>query len=96
MITYTCTQICITPTLGVDTKTCLPFRIHPKIFYSYTRNEHKNMFDRFLNKCSKFLLISLSKFYFKKKHEAIISKRKEKKEKEERKKKKKRDDGKER
>ena len=41
------TQICTTPTLGVDVKTCLPSRSTQKMFYSYTGGGHKNMFDRF-------------------------------------------------
>ena len=35
------TQICTTPTLGVDVKTCLPSRSTQKMFYSYIGSEHK-------------------------------------------------------
>jgi hypothetical protein len=52
-------HISAAPTLGVRKNM---FFIHPKMFYSYTRNRHKNMLVRFLpNKCSKFLQMSLLK-----------------------------------
>ena len=41
-ITYT-PHISAAPTLGVCNNM---FSIHPKMFYSYTRNRHKNMFVR--------------------------------------------------
>jgi hypothetical protein len=59
--------------------------IHPKMFYTYTRGKHKIMLDRFFyppNKCSKFLLISLSKFCCRKEtwgYATVIHKKREKK-----------------
>jgi hypothetical protein len=48
---------------GGKRKSMSSIKIHPKIFYSYTEGEHKNMLVFHPpNKCSKFLLISLSKF----------------------------------
>jgi uncharacterized protein involved in type VI secretion and phage assembly len=67
------------------------------MFYSYIRSEQK-MFVRFhQNKCSKSLLISLSKVRLQKRHEAIIKKRRKKekeKEKEMTRKKEKKDENK--
>ena len=59
------TSICTTPTLGVGAKTCHSIQICSKMFYSYTRSEHQKHACQIFhppNKCSKFLLLSLSKF----------------------------------
>jgi hypothetical protein len=60
------------------------FSIHPKIFYSYTGNRHKNIFVR--NKCSKFLKMSLLKSSNCRKrgmgYAKVIHKKRERKEKE--------------
>ena len=60
-ITHMLPNICTTPTLRVGVKTCLPLRSIQKCF-TPTLGVNKNMLVRFhQNKCSKSLLISLSK-----------------------------------
>jgi hypothetical protein len=59
-------NICTTPTLGVVAKTCLPLRYIQKCS-TPTLGVNEKMFVRFhQNKCSKSLLISLSKILLQK------------------------------
>ena len=65
-ITYMPPNISTTPTLGVGAKTCLPLRSIQKCSTT-TLGVNKNMFVRIhQNKCSKSLLISLSKVWLQK------------------------------
>ena len=86
-ITYTPPNICTTPILGVVAKTCLPLRSIQK-YSTPTLGVSKNMFIRFhQNKCSKSLLISLSKVLLQKEAWGYHQKKKERKKEKEKEKK---------
>jgi hypothetical protein len=72
-----CTHKCTTPILGVGIPTCFSFKIHPKIFYSYTRRNTKNIFSIHPitplppNKAPMFLLLFLKNSVAEKRHVAM-------------------------